>query len=103
MKIKDLVMAEAIETVIIGAGHAGLSTSYYLNQQRREHVILDKASQPANAWRSERWDSFTFVTPNWSFQIPGGEYDGPDPDGFMTRTELLSRFESYVDKYHLPI
>ncbi len=86
-------MVESIETLIIGAGHAGLSTSYYLKQQGSEHVVFDKAGQPGNAWRSERWDSFTFVTPNWSFLLPGGEYDGPEPDGFMTREELVSRIE----------
>ncbi len=96
-------MLEPIETLIIGAGHAGLSTSYYLKQQGREHIVLDKASQPASAWRSERWDSFTFVTPNWSFLLPGGEYDGPDPDGFMTRDELVSRFDRYVEKNQLPV
>lgn len=96
-------MIESIETVIIGAGHAGLSSSYFLKQQGREHVILDKASQPADAWRSQRWDSFTFVTPNWTFQIPGGAYDGPDPDGFMTRAELVGRFERYVEVNQLPV
>lgn len=96
-------MVESIETVIIGAGHAGLSTSYFLKQLGYEHTIIDKASQPGNAWRSERWDSFTFVSPNWAFQIPGGEYDGADPDGFMNRAELVSRFERYAEKYQLPI
>jgi putative flavoprotein involved in K+ transport len=96
-------MAESVETVIIGAGHAGLSTSYFLKQQGREHIILDKASQPGDAWRNQRWDSFTFVTPNWSFQMPGGEYDGQDPDGFMTREEIVSQFDRYAEKYQLPI
>ena len=94
---------ESIDTVIIGAGQAGLSTSYILNQQGGEHIILDKASLPGDTWRSERWDSFTFVSPNWTFRLPGGEYDGSDPDGFMTRDELVSRFERYAEKYHLPI
>ena len=96
-------MIESIETVIIGAGQAGLATSYALKQHGREHIILDKASAPGNSWRSERWDSFTFVSPNWTFLLPGGEYDGSDPDGFMTRDELVRRFEQYAEKYHLPI
>ena len=96
-------MVESIETVIIGAGHAGLSTSYFLKQQGREHLVLDKASKPGDLWRSQRWDSFTFVSPNWTFQLPGGEYDGPDPDGFMTRDEIVGRLEKYVEKHQLPI
>ena len=96
-------MVESIETVIIGAGQAGLATSYFLKQQGYEHVILDKASKPGDSWRSQRWDSFTFVSPNWTFQLPGGAYDGPDPDGFMPRDELVSRFEKYAEKNQLPI
>jgi putative flavoprotein involved in K+ transport len=96
-------MAVAVETVIIGAGQAGLSTSYYLKQMGHEHVVLEKADRPASAWRSERWDSFTFVTPNWTFSLPGGEYDGPEPDGFMSRAELVARFDRYVDQFDLPV
>lgn len=96
-------MVESIETVIIGAGQAGLSTSLALKQHGRENIILDKAGLPGNAWRTERWDSFTFVSPNWTFLLPGGEYDGPDPDGYMTRAELINRFERHVEKYQLPI
>ena len=96
-------MAESIETLIIGAGQAGLSTSYFLKQQGREHIILDMASQPGNSWRNQRWDSFTFVSPNWNFQLPGGDYDGLDPNGFMTRAEIVSRFDKYVENNQLPI
>ncbi|HEX7974401.1 MAG TPA: NAD(P)-binding domain-containing protein, partial [Anaerolineales bacterium] len=96
-------MVESIETVIIGAGQAGLATSYFLKQQGYEHVILEKASKPGDSWRSQRWDSFTFVSPNWTFQLPGGAYDGPDPDGFMPRDELVGRFEKYAEKNQLPI
>jgi glycine/D-amino acid oxidase-like deaminating enzyme len=52
-----------IDTVIIGGGQAGLSVSYYLTQQHREHVVLEQANVPANAWRNHRWDSFTLNTP----------------------------------------
>ena len=54
-----------IDTVIIGGGQAGLSVSYYLTRQRREHVVLEQADVPGNAWRNHRWDSFTLNTPNW--------------------------------------
>jgi putative flavoprotein involved in K+ transport len=96
-------MVETVETLIIGGGQAGLSVSYYLTKAGREHLILEKSSQPANAWRNQRWDSFTFVTPNWAFQLPGGEYQGNDPNGFMKRDEIVERFENYVQQNHLPV
>jgi len=96
-------MVEQIETVIIGAGQAGSATSYVLKQHGKDHIILEKSGKPANAWRDERWDSFTFVSPNWTFLLPGGEYDGSDPDGFMDRNELVGRFDKYAETNQLPI
>jgi putative flavoprotein involved in K+ transport len=99
-------MDEAIDTIIVGGGQGGLALSYYLAQagrERSEHLVLEKAAQPGEAWRNHRWDSFTFVTPNWSFRLPGAAYDGPDPDGYMTRAEIVSRFEQYVERFHLPL
>ena len=96
-------MSSTTETVIIGGGQAGLAVSYYLTQQGRAHTILEQASQPAEAWRNHRWDSFTLVTPNWTIQMPGAEYRGSDPDGFMPRAEIVAYFEEYVKRFALPI
>jgi putative flavoprotein involved in K+ transport len=94
---------ERIETLIVGGGQGGLSVSYYLSQERGEHVILEAAERPAHAWRDDRWDSFCLVTPNWTFMIPGAEYDGDDPHGFMPKDEIVARFEGYVERYHPPV
>ena len=65
--------------------------------------MLEQASQAGNAWRNGRWDSFTLVTPNWTFQLPGAEYDGAEPDAFMPRDEVVARFEHYVTDNQLPV
>lgn len=96
-------MVEKIETLIIGGGQAGLSLSYYLNKREREHIVLEKSSQVADAWRNRRWDSFTLITPNWSFKLPGAEYDGSEPYGFMPKSEIISRFEQYEQENHMPV
>src|SRR3990172_5885425 len=96
-------MTESIETIVIGAGQAGLSLSHYLNQAGMEHLILEKASYVADAWRNRRWDSFTLVTPNWTFQLPGAVYDGPEPDGFMTRDQIVQRFDRFEQENQFPI
>ena len=95
-------MSEQVNTIIIGAGQAGLSTSYYLKQQGREHIILEQADHVAEAWH-KRWDSFTLITPNWTIQLPGAEYQGDDPDAFMLRDDLIAYFEEYVAKFELPV
>lgn len=85
-----------VETAIVGGGQAGLATSYFLKQAGREHLVLEGAVAPASVWRNERWDAFTLVSPNWSFGLPGGEYGGSDPDGYMSREEIVARFDAYA-------
>jgi putative flavoprotein involved in K+ transport len=94
---------ERINTVIVGGGQAGLALSYYLRQQGREHVVLERAPAVANAWRNQRFDSFTLVTPNFQVQMPGAEYAGNDPFGFMSRAEVIKYFDDYVEKFALPV
>lgn len=94
---------ENIETVIIGGGQSGLATSYFLAQQKREHIVLERAAQAGNVWRNERWDSFTFVTPNWANGMPGAAYAGDQPDGYLPRDEIVRYFEQYVERLHLPV
>ena len=95
-------MTEQIDTVIVGGGQGGLSTSYYLVQQGREHVILEQADKAAKAWR-ERWDSFTLITPNWTIRLPGAEYQGDAPDSFTARDEVVAYFKEYIERFELPI
>lgn len=96
-------MSKHVETVIVGGGQAGLAVSYHLTQQGRAHTILEQAAQPAEAWRNHRWDSFTLVTPNWTVRMPGAEYQGDDPDGFMPRDKVVAYFEDYIERFRLPI
>jgi len=95
-------MTGQLDTIIVGGGQAGLSTSYYLTQQGREHVILEQTNQAAQVWRN-RWNSFTLNTPNWMTRLPGAEYQGNDPDGFMPRDEVVAYFEAYIERFELPI
>jgi putative flavoprotein involved in K+ transport len=94
---------EPIETVIVGGGQAGLATSYYLAQDGREHLVLERAAQAGSVWRNERWDSFTLVTPNWTFRLPGAEYTGADRDGFLSRDQVVAYFDQYVERFRPPI
>jgi putative flavoprotein involved in K+ transport len=62
-------------------------------------VVLERG-EVANSWRRERWDSLRLLTPNWQSRLPGYRYDGADPDGFMTMTEVIafvSRFAVVTD------
>ncbi len=94
---------ERIDTIIVGAGQAGLATSYHLQQGGQEHLVLERGSTVAPVWRNERWDSFTTVTPNWGLKLPGMPYAGPDPDGFLPRQEITTLFSRYARRFGLPV
>lgn len=96
-------MEHEIETVIVGGGQAGLASSYFLSQKNREHIVLEQAEAAGNAWRNGRWDSFTLVTPNWTFRLPGAVYNGAEPDGFMPRDEIVAYLERYTAQFRLPV
>ena len=91
-----------VNVAIVGAGQAGIATSYHLRQLGVEHVVLE-AGRVAETWRSRRWDSFCLVTPNWSVQLPGGAYDGAEPDGFMNKPELVAHFQRWADSFAAPV
>jgi putative flavoprotein involved in K+ transport len=95
--------ASRIDTVIVGGGQAGLAISYYLKQAGRDHIVLERASAVANAWRNQRWDSFTLVTPNFQVRMPGAEYDGDSPYGFMPLSQVVRYFDDYLERFRLPV
>src|SRR6202521_297371 len=95
-------MTERVSVAIVGAGQAGLATSFFLEQAGVEHVVLE-AGRVAETWRSRRWDSFCLVTPNWSVKLPGAPYAGPDPDGYMNLAELIDHFQRWSDSFHAPV
>jgi cation diffusion facilitator CzcD-associated flavoprotein CzcO len=94
-------VAEELDVVIIGAGQAGLSLSHELGAAGIEHVVLERG-RVGQSWRG-RWDSFCLVLPNWTIRMPGGEYHGADPDGFMGRDEFVAHIEAYTESFSAPV
>jgi putative flavoprotein involved in K+ transport len=94
-----------IDTIIVGGGQSGLSVSYFLKKEGIDHIILEKADKPAFAWREQRWDSFTFVTPNSMISLPGVSYKDFNlhPDEFLPKDDILKYFEAYVELNKPPI
>ncbi len=93
-------MGQHIDTIVVGGGQAGLSVSWHLKRQGREHLVLDRG-QIGDTWR-RRWDSFCLVTPNWFCQLPGFPYDGDEPNGFMLRDEIVAYVERFAKSFEPP-
>jgi putative flavoprotein involved in K+ transport len=88
--------------IVVGGGQAGLSASYWLSRAGLDHIVFEKKTA-MNKWWSERWDAFCLVTPNWQCQLPGHAYDGPDPNGFMVKAQILDYLEAFRQRVNPPI
>src|SRR5437868_13574320 len=59
-----------------------------------DHVVLERG-EVAHTWRTERWDSLRLLTPNWQSRLPGYSYNGDDPDGYMTMSDVVAFIEGF--------
>ena len=95
-------MPESVDTIIVGAGQAGLSVSSYLAKAGRDHLILERG-EIAETWRSQRWESFTVNSPNWMNQLPGDDSPLDKPNDFWHLDELIESFTSHAKAKKLPV
>jgi putative flavoprotein involved in K+ transport len=93
---------EDVDTVVIGAGHAGLAVSRLLTEAGHDHVVLDRG-RIGERWRTERWDSLRLLTPAWMTRLPGWQYAGSDPDGFLSAGQFLGMLEGYAASFGAPV
>ncbi len=91
-----------VPAIVIGGGQAGLSASYLLKAHGIEHVVFERHTV-AHAWRTQRWDSFCLVTPNWQCQLPGFPYTGDEPFGFMPCSDIIAYLENYATSFSAPV
>ena len=87
--------------VVIGAGQAGLAVSHELRRRGVDHLVLER-DRVAATWRG-RWDSFTLVTPNWTLALPDSPYQGSDPQGHVSRDEIVDFLQGYAGLHAGPI
>jgi putative flavoprotein involved in K+ transport len=88
--------------VVIGAGHAGLAMSRRLTERSIDHVVLERG-EVANSWRTQRWPSLRLLTPNWQTRLPGLDYAGNDPGGFMPVADVVATLSCYASFISAPV
>ena len=102
MANRRVIVPEAVETVVIGAGHAGLAASTALADRGLEHVVLERGSI-GQTWRDQRWDSFRLNTPRWMSRLPGDRCRRETRDGYDTAGEFLAVLERHARRLRLPV
>jgi putative flavoprotein involved in K+ transport len=93
---------EIVDTLVVGAGQAGVAMSEHLSKAGVNHIVLER-SRIAERWRSERWDSLVANGPAWHDRFPGMEFPNLDPDGFPTKEAVADYFEAYARQIDAPI
>lgn len=95
------MITERIETVIIGAGQAGLATGYHLRKRGRDFVILDGNTRVGDNWRAQ-WDTLRLYTPRKYDGLPGLRVPGTKWS-YPTKDEVADYLESYAAHFDLPV
>jgi putative flavoprotein involved in K+ transport len=95
-------MIEKIETLIIGAGQAGIAMSEHLSNYKIPHLVLER-NRIAERWRSERWDSLVANGPAWHDRFPNMEFTDFDPNGFPSKEQVVDYFVAYAEMIKAPI
>jgi putative flavoprotein involved in K+ transport len=93
---------EIVDTLVIGAGQAGIAMSEHLGKCGIPHLVLER-HRVAERWRSERWDSLVTNGPAWHDRFPGMEYPGAHPDDFVPKEKVADYFVAYAEMIAAPI
>ncbi|MCW2797326.1 NAD(P)-binding domain-containing protein [Nocardioides sp.] len=89
-----------LDSLVIGAGQAGLSASYHLSRRDIEHVVLDADASPGGAWQ-HRWDSLTMHDVHGVAALP--DSDAPREVDGRANEVVPAYFAAYERATDLPV
>jgi putative flavoprotein involved in K+ transport len=90
-----------LDTLIIGAGQAGLALGYHLKKTPLRFQLVEGHRRIGDSWR-KRYESLVLFTPRAYSALPGLKVPG-DPEGYPTKDELADYLESYASHFELPV
>lgn len=97
----EMTADQTYHTIIIGAGQAGLSAAYYLEQAGVNYIVLDKGSEVGEIW-SNRWDSLTLFTRSEYNCLPGLDFP-PTESYYPGKDHVAAYLRSYVNHHELNV
>jgi len=92
----------SVDTLVVGAGQAGVAMSEHLTKLGISHLVLER-NRIAERWRTGRWDSLVANGPAWHDRFPGMEFEGFGPDAFVPKERIADYFEAYARRFNAPI
>lgn len=94
-------MPRNIDSLVIGAGQAGLAMSRCLAERGIDHEVIERG-RIGERWRSQRWPSLRLLTPGWMTRLPGAQL-ARESDGFLTSADLVKRLQGYASDFAAPV
>ncbi len=91
-----------LDVIVVGAGQAGLTSSYYLKKNNLSHIVFEKG-KIAESWISQRWYAFWLTSPNCYATLPGDTYEGDEPESHQGAPAFAAYLTDYVYRYQLPV
>jgi putative flavoprotein involved in K+ transport len=93
---------EKIDTLVVGAGQAGIALCEHLGKQGVPYLVLEK-NRIAEAWRTSRWDALVTNGPVWHDRFPNLEFKGSAPDEFVSKDRVAAYIEEYAGMVNAPV
>jgi putative flavoprotein involved in K+ transport len=93
--------SDHVETVIVGAGQAGLATAYHLTRRGRDCVVLDRHQRIGDGWR-QQWDTLKLYSPAKYDALPGMPFPAP-ATSYPGKDDVADYLEAYAHRFDLPV
>lgn len=93
---------EKTDTLVVGAGQAGIAASEHLSACGIPHLVLER-HRIAERWRTERWDSLVANGPAWHDRFPGMTFAEDGDDDFVPKDRVADYFAAYAEKIEAPV
>ena len=95
-------MDETVDTLVVGAGQAGIAASAHLTRLGIPHLVLEK-DRVAESWRTRRWDSLVANGPAWHDCFPGMQFPHSRPEAFPPKEEVADALMGFAEAHQAPI
>ena len=95
-------MNDFVDTLVVGAGQAGIAASAHLSKRGISHLILER-DRIAESWRTRRWDSLVANGPAWHDCFPGMTFPTSGPEAFPPKDEVAEALAKFANMHDAPI
>lgn len=90
-----------VDTIVVGAGQAGLAAGYHLQRAGLHFTILEAGAGPVGSW-PHYYDSLKLFSPARYASLPGLPFPA-DPDQYPSRDEVIAYLTRYAAHFRLPV